>query len=247
MSKRHLIVVVDCETGLRRSASVHLPSLIGIAIVATSLPVLIGLGAKLSADSEITHLRAVHAALVEENASYRSATDAFKGQIQSLAGLIGELQPNGVRLRASASRPVANGTARIAIENEAPTPAMLSAVLPPSLATPDEIYDVLRGVLKVLSNRLPSIEQTVQRREALAAAAPSIWPAQGWLTAPFGVRSDPLTGEQGFHQGVDISMPQGCPSTPPPTASSKRHHTLATTATWWYLRTALASRPGTAT
>jgi murein DD-endopeptidase MepM/ murein hydrolase activator NlpD len=69
----------------------------------------------------------------------------------------------------------------------------------------------LRNILQVLGNRLPSIERIVRRREALAAAAPSIWPTQGWLTAPFGVRNDPLTGNEGFHQGIDISTAEGQP------------------------------------
>ena len=51
----------------------------------------------------------------------------------------------------------------------------------------------------------------VERRQALAAATPSIWPALGWVTGWFGNRSDPFTGEAGFHQGIDISLDRGQP------------------------------------
>jgi murein DD-endopeptidase MepM/ murein hydrolase activator NlpD len=91
---------------------------------------------------------------------------------------------------------------------------VLPAAPPASLSSasaPEDVYQVLRSVLQVLVNRLPSIEQSIERREALAAATPSIWPAQGWLTASFGERSDPFTGERGFHQGIDISTAEGQP------------------------------------
>ena len=55
------------------------------------------------------------------------------------------------------------------------------------------------------------MRRDVERREALAAATPSIWPAHGWLTGTFGGRSDPFTGEPAFHQGIDISTEKGQP------------------------------------
>jgi murein DD-endopeptidase MepM/ murein hydrolase activator NlpD len=38
---------------------------------------------------------------------------------------------------------------------------------------------------------------------------PSIWPVQGQVTAGFGQRMDPFSGEGAFHSGVDISAPYG--------------------------------------
>src|SRR5207237_1320880 len=60
-------------------------------------------------------------------------------------------------------------------------------------------------------SRLRNVRRDVEQREALAAATPSIWPAHGWLTGTFGGRSDPFTGEPGFHQGLDISTDKGQP------------------------------------
>jgi len=38
---------------------------------------------------------------------------------------------------------------------------------------------------------------------------PSIWPVRGQITAGFGQRMDPLSGEGAFHAGLDISAPLG--------------------------------------
>lgn len=38
---------------------------------------------------------------------------------------------------------------------------------------------------------------------------PSLWPVRGQITAAFGQRMDPLSGEGAFHAGLDISAPSG--------------------------------------
>jgi murein DD-endopeptidase MepM/ murein hydrolase activator NlpD len=43
------------------------------------------------------------------------------------------------------------------------------------------------------------------------SATPSIWPVRGIVTAGFGQRMDPFTGEGVFHSGVDIAAPIGTP------------------------------------
>lgn len=40
-------------------------------------------------------------------------------------------------------------------------------------------------------------------------AIPSIWPVQGRITAGFGQRMDPFSGEAAFHPGIDIAEPYG--------------------------------------
>src|SRR5438876_5359672 len=80
-----------------------------------------------------------------------------------------------------------------------------------ALSTPEDTFGVLRDLLHGLESRLRYVRRDVERREALASATPSIWPAHGWLTGTFGGRSDPFTGEPGFHQGIDISTEKGQP------------------------------------
>jgi murein DD-endopeptidase MepM/ murein hydrolase activator NlpD len=40
-------------------------------------------------------------------------------------------------------------------------------------------------------------------------AVPSLWPVRGQITAGFGQRLDPFSGEGAFHSGLDISAPYG--------------------------------------
>lgn len=41
------------------------------------------------------------------------------------------------------------------------------------------------------------------------STVPSIWPVRGRVTAGFGQRMDPLSGEGAFHAGLDVSAPYG--------------------------------------
>jgi murein DD-endopeptidase MepM/ murein hydrolase activator NlpD len=88
--------------------------------------------------------------------------------------------------------------------------ALVSSVFS-SFTSPEDTFGLLRDVLRGLETRLSSVRRDVERQEKLASATPSIWPAHGWLTGYFGGRSDPFTGEPGYHQGIDISTPKGQP------------------------------------
>ena len=76
---------------------------------------------------------------------------------------------------------------------------------------PDNTFGVLSDLLGVIEGRLDIMRTGVQRRQALAAATPSIWPVPGWLSSPYGNRRDPFTGGPDFHPGLDISADYGEP------------------------------------
>jgi len=40
---------------------------------------------------------------------------------------------------------------------------------------------------------------------------PSIWPAKGWYSSGFGMRSDPFTGARQMHRGIDLANHMGTP------------------------------------
>ena len=184
-------------------------SVIGVLM----LPVLIGLGARWSAITEITQLRATNATLDVENGNFRANTGELTAQIQSLEDVINDLgtrsalDPDQARalqkLPAVVKARAAGGTAQ--------PNAPVSSVLSSSLTTPEDTFGVLRTLLQALEGRLTYVRRDVERQEALVGAHPSIWPTYGWLTGRFGGRPDPFTGERAFHQGLDISTAKGQP------------------------------------
>ena len=81
----------------------------------------------------------------------------------------------------------------------------------PGLNSPEDTFGLLRDMLQGLESRLQSVQTGLLKRNALAAATPSIWPAAGWLTSSMGSRGDPFTGAPDFHPGLDISADRGSP------------------------------------
>jgi murein DD-endopeptidase MepM/ murein hydrolase activator NlpD len=73
------------------------------------------------------------------------------------------------------------------------------------------VLGVLSDLLGAIGSRLDSVRDSVERRHALAAATPSIWPVAGWLTSYYGNRKDPITNDRDFHPGLDISAEYGQP------------------------------------
>ena len=85
-------------------------------------------------------------------------------------------------------------------------------MLSSSLISPEDTFGVLRE--PAAGSREPvalASGATSSGRKRWPAATPSIWPTYGWLTGTFGGRSDPFTGEPGFHQGLDIATEKGQP------------------------------------
>ena len=211
-ARRYTVLIADRTTGLIRRATISLRPAIAVVLTALTLPVLMGLGAKWSARAEIEQVRAANALLQDENGSYRAATGELTAQIQSLEGVINDLGTRASlapeQARAMQKLP-AVVKARAAGGLALPSPIISDVVS--SVPLPEDTFGVLRDLLQGLENRLRYVRRDVERREALAASTPSIWPAHGWLTGTFGGRSDPFTGEPGFHQGIDISTEKGQP------------------------------------
>lgn len=177
------------------------------------MPVLIGIGAKMSAQREIETLRASNAALEIENGNFRATTGELTTQIQSLETVIDDL---GVRssldpAQAKAMQKLPAVVKARAAGGSAKSTSALTSVLSTSLISAEDTFGVLRSLLQGLESRLRLVTRDVEQQEKLAAATPSIWPAHGWLTGAFGKRSDPLTGEPNFHEGLDISTEKGNP------------------------------------
>jgi murein DD-endopeptidase MepM/ murein hydrolase activator NlpD len=60
-----------------------------------------------------------------------------------------------------------------------------------------------------LTERSHRIEEFYKGQRALLSSTPSVWPVRGYLSAGFGNRVDPFTGQPDFHPGIDIATPSG--------------------------------------
>lgn len=60
-----------------------------------------------------------------------------------------------------------------------------------------------------LTEKSERLEEFYRDQKILLASTPSVWPVRGYLSASFGNRIDPFTGQKDFHSGIDVSTPNG--------------------------------------
>jgi murein DD-endopeptidase MepM/ murein hydrolase activator NlpD len=213
-SKRYTILVADRTTGVTRRFTVSVRALLALMMfagLATTVPVLVGLGARWSASVSVAQLRNENQALRLENDSYRAATGELTTQITSLQNVVTDLGASGT-LDPAQRKAMANLPALV--RNRAmggATPTAARTLFAAATRSPEDTFGVLRDLLGILESRLQVVRSDVERWQALAGATPSIWPVIGWLSDGFGRRSDPFTGESAQHLGLDISADKGQP------------------------------------
>lgn len=211
-SRRYSIVLADRTTGVVRRFTIAIGPTLALVMAILALPVLMGLGARWSGRVVVAELEREKAALLVENASYREATGQLAAQISSLQATMEDL---GARAALDPAASRAMDRLPALIKNRAMgggTPASaLAPMLGGAIVSPDDAFGVLRDLLGVLHHRLEAMRTGVERRQALAAATPSIWPVAGWLSSVYGNRRDPFTGGADFHRGLDISADHGTP------------------------------------
>lgn len=215
LSKRYTIVVADRTSGAVHRATFAVRPVAVTVCVALVTPILIGLGAAWKGRVDTAELRTSHQALELENASYRAATSALAGQIESLQSAIADLAGRSA-LDPSLSRAMDKLPALVkaramggSTEVERTTRTARTALS--ALTVPEDTFGLLRGLLESLESRLLIVRRNVERRNALAAATPSIWPAHGWISSTVGPRVDPVNGGADNHSGLDIAGEKGQP------------------------------------
>ena len=207
-STRYSVVLKNNSTGVVRRFIVPVWPVLGVAVWILSLPLLMGLGARWSAQSAIAELQRENSALRMETASYREATEQLAGQIATLQDAVNDLGDRAIvdPAASSAMEKLPNAVKSRAMGGGSSDPVAKSYGAFSSL---DTTVGALREVLGAIESRLSIVRTGVERRQALAAATPSIWPVTGWLSSSYGNRRDPFTGGADFHPGLDISAGHG--------------------------------------
>lgn len=88
-------------------------------------------------------------------------------------------------------------------------------VIPPSNeltpAVDLDTLQLLQNRANVVGRNLNELVDFYESRKVLLASTPTIRPTNGWLTSPFGRRTDPFSGKPAFHWGIDIATASGAP------------------------------------
>lgn len=164
--------------------------------------------------------------LKEENIALRGNLKLLRDQVEGISDTLERIDRFSVKLKAitqlsDSERSLAIGPVQNAKE-DGPAAREVKMAKGELVDSEDEPIDsalsahLLDARLEDLSYEARKQEEDVrdlqeyfQDQKTLLATTPSIWPARGWMTSSFGVRSDPFTGTRVMHKGLDIAAPAG--------------------------------------
>ena len=145
---------------------------------------------------ELRRLRAENRALLTKTVEYEQNAGRLQVKLEYLQRTVTKL---GVMAGLEQTLPDAQvgGVGGVpAAESQAPT------------IEPSALREMDRS-LSDLTQRSDKLTRFFEDQSVLLSSTPSIWPVRGYLSAGFGNRLDPFTGQRDFHPGIDISTPQG--------------------------------------
>jgi murein DD-endopeptidase MepM/ murein hydrolase activator NlpD len=206
-------LIANRKTGVVRRLTVS-RRVAGLVIAGVlSSPLVVMLGSRNADLAQMDALRATNETLVQENQSYREATGELTAQIGSLQEALNELGDQA-QLDAATRRTLDKLPASVRAQAiGGPKAEPITSRVPVAAPTPESTFGILRSLLGSMAARLDSVRSGIENQQALARAAPTIWPLVGrWTyTSAYGNRKDPFTGLTEFHPGLDISADQGVP------------------------------------
>ena len=146
---------------------------------------------------ELRHLRSENSQLRQKTVEYEQNAGKMQTKLDQLQNMVKKLGVMaGLEQSLPETSPAAAGVGGPNGMTEAP---LLGSG---SLATMDK-------ELTSLTARSAELEEFYRDQHTLLASTPSVWPVRGYLSATFGNRADPFTGQRDFHPGLDISTPIG--------------------------------------
>ncbi len=92
--------------------------------------------------------------------------------------------------------------------------ALLDAVQKGTGRLADWVGHDLEALGKEINSRERSfreLKDLLEAKRSVLASTPTIWPVRGVITAGYGYRLSPFTGQREMHEGLDIAAPFGTP------------------------------------
>jgi murein DD-endopeptidase MepM/ murein hydrolase activator NlpD len=136
-------------------------------------------------------------------------------RLEALAGRIGQMNAHVIRLDALGRRLTEMAKLDKGEFNFDTAPALGgpegiiegALVGSPDLST---MLDVLANQIKDRETQLSALESLISTRDLRRQILPGGRPVlKGWISSYFGQRTDPFTGRNAFHRGIDFAAPEG--------------------------------------
>jgi murein DD-endopeptidase MepM/ murein hydrolase activator NlpD len=146
--------------------------------------------------AEVYQLRAQNTLLASRNQEYQQTSERLQAKVTNLQSIVTKL---GVMA---------------GLEQALPDPKVggvggLSNTETSSPSAETESLKAIDANLSRLTEKSKRLEEFYQDQSVMLSSTPSVWPVRGYLSAGFGNRVDPFTGQLDFHPGLDISTPIG--------------------------------------
>jgi murein DD-endopeptidase MepM/ murein hydrolase activator NlpD len=140
--------------------------------------------------------------ILAENRDLRTRAQALNTRLETIEKQLTDFEEKTRRLSivAGLSATQNSGTGGVG--------GALAAAPDPGASAERNLFDLARRG-SLLSTRLRAVERSLSVQAEQLALTPTIAPTLGVLTAGFGARPDPFTGERENHGGVDISTSAG--------------------------------------
>ena len=195
-----LIVVPHAKARFRKvQVSVRLMKWVG-GVAATLALIVVGILVHYSRIAfevhELRRLRVENTELRQKTAAYEQNAGKLQSKLDQLQNMVTKL---GVMAGLEQSLP---GTSSVGVGGPAASAEASAPLGAGALVSMDH-------ELTTLTTRSAQLEEFYRDQRTLLASTPSIWPVRGYLSAGFGNRADPFTGQRDFHPGIDVSTPIG--------------------------------------
>jgi len=146
--------------------------------------------------AEVYQLRAQNTILTSKNQEYQQTSAKLQVKVANLQSIVTKL---GVMA---------------GLEQVLPDPKVggvggLSNTETSSPSAEPENLKAIDANLSRLTEKSKRLEEFYKDQSVMLSSTPSVWPVHGYLSAGFGNRVDPFTGQLDFHPGLDISTPIG--------------------------------------
>ena len=202
MPKRYSLLIADRNSGVLRRFTLGVRPFLVLTVALLTTPLGLTLYRGWSSQTQLEELLLRNAQLEIESSAYRTAAGELSTTMVSMQAALSSLASRTTmdpHLQTSVDR----------LPDFTHTAARLTSQTAPEAT--GQTLDRLHTLLGSLDRALQFVREGVAYREALTAATPVIWPADGWVSAGYGYRADPFTGERDFHPAVDISTDEGRP------------------------------------